>query len=219
MIAVRVAGILGAFFAIWFLAPHAHRDGSSARCSVRIGGEPSSTGGAQARVLPHRTGRCAGSCSTRSASGRSSCSCAAPGLVLMYSATNDSLVMPSYPLDPASASDLQVPRRSAPRDPHPHAGRGCPLCGAMIRRHVAVPVSMGLDGRRRRPSRSSPFAVVYCTFRRGKSHKAGDHEDQRASRCATCASSSASASSRSDWLKVYNHNLVAGRRRQTRLRS
>ncbi len=26
-----------------------------------------------------------------------------PGLVLMYSATNDSLVMPSYPLDPASA--------------------------------------------------------------------------------------------------------------------
>ncbi len=27
-----------------------------------------------------------------------------PGLVLMYSATNDSLVMPSYPLDPASAT-------------------------------------------------------------------------------------------------------------------
>ncbi len=53
-----------------------------------------------------------------------------PGLVLMYSATNDSLVMPSYPLDPASATFFKFAQvvlaililtQTA-----------LPLCGAMI---------------------------------------------------------------------------------------
>jgi hypothetical protein len=53
-----------------------------------------------------------------------------PGLVLMYSATNDSLVMPSYPLDPASAQVfkfLQVALAILIL-----TQTWLPLCGAMI---------------------------------------------------------------------------------------
>ena len=128
-----------------------------------------------------------------------------PALVLMYSATNDSLVMPSYPLDPASASIFKFAQ----------VGLAIliltqtwlPLCGAMIVGTwlylfrwgwmVAVDAVPVLT-----------VAVVYCTSP-WQSHKLAitkiNRDQMRLLRLVLGFGFLALG-----WLKVYNHNLVAG---------
>ena len=127
MIALRVAGILGAFFAVWFLR-RTLTEIIERSLLRRIGGSIQHWGHKLACFLTdrpvrgklfHALGEWAVILFLRS-----------PGLVLMYSATNDSLVMPSYPLDPASASIFKFAQ----------VGLAIliltqtwlPLCGAMI---------------------------------------------------------------------------------------
>src|SRR5207237_9931817 len=68
-----------------------------------------------------------------------------PGLVLMYSATNDSLVMPSYPLDPASAEIFKFIQVGLAIF-NPHADGAAAVRGDDLR-HLDLPVPLGLDGR------------------------------------------------------------------------
>ncbi|MDB4937387.1 MAG: hypothetical protein JWP87_4359 [Labilithrix sp.] len=202
MIAVRVAGILGAFFAIWFLR-RTLTETVERTLLRRIGGTIQHWGHKLACFLTdrpvrgklfHALGEWAVILFLRS-----------PGLVLMYSATNDSLVMPSYPLDPASASIFKFAQ----------VGLAIliltqtwlPLCGAMIVGTwlylfrwgwmVAVDAVPVLT-----------VAVVYCTSP-WQSHKLAitkiNAQQMRYVRLVLGFGFLALG-----WLKVYNHNLVAG---------
>ena len=202
MIALRVAGILGAFFAIWFLR-HTLTERIERTALRRVGGAIQSWGHKLACFLTdrpvrgklfHALGEWAVILFLRS-----------PGLVLMYSATNDSLVMPSYPLDPASASIFKFAQ----------VGLAIliltqtwlPLCGAMIVGTwlylfrwgwmVAVDAVPVLT-----------VAVVYCTSP-WQSHKLAitkiNVDQMRILRLVLGFGFFALG-----WLKVFNHNLVAG---------
>src|SRR3989454_140612 len=128
-----------------------------------------------------------------------------PGLVLMYSATNDSLVMPSYPLDPASAEIFKfiqvglailILTQTA-----------LPLCGAMIIGTwiylfrwgwmVAIDAMPVLT-----------VAVVYVTSP-WQSHKLAiidiNEKQMRWLRLTLGVGFWALG-----WLKLYNHDLIAG---------
>ncbi len=128
-----------------------------------------------------------------------------PGLVLMYSATNDSLVMPSYPLDPASAEIFKfiqvglailILTQTA-----------LPLCGAMIFGTwiylfrwgwmVAIDAMPVLT-----------VAVVYVTSP-WQSHKLAitdiNEKQMRWLRLTLGVGFWALG-----WLKLYNHDLIAG---------
>jgi uncharacterized membrane protein YphA (DoxX/SURF4 family) len=202
MIALRVAGILGAFFAVWFLRRTLTE--RIERTVLRsVGGAIQKWGHELACFLTdrpvraklfHALGEWAVILFLRS-----------PGLVLMYSATNDSLVMPSYPLDPASASIFKFAQ----------VGLAIliltqtwlPLCGAMIVGTwlylfrwgwmVAVDAVPVLT-----------VAVVYCTSP-WQSHKLAitkiNADQMRILRLVLGFGFFALG-----WLKVYNHNLVAG---------
>jgi len=202
LIALRVAGILGAFFAIWFLR-RTLTEIVERSLLRRIGGSIQHWGHKLACFLTdrpvrgklfHALGEWAVILFLRS-----------PGLVLMYSATNDSLVMPSYPLDPASASIFKFAQ----------VGLAIliltqtwlPLCGAMIVGTwlylfrwgwmVAVDAVPVLT-----------VAVVYCTSP-WQSHKLAitkiNAQQMRLLRLVLGFGFLALG-----WLKVYNHNLVAG---------
>jgi hypothetical protein len=202
MIAVRVAGILGAFFAVWFLR-RTLTERIERTILRRVGGSIQQWGHKLACFLTdrpvrgklfHALGEWAVILFLRS-----------PGLVLMYSATNDSLVMPSYPLDPASASIFKFAQ----------VGLAIliltqtwlPLCGALIVGTwlylfrwgwmVAVDAVPVLT-----------VAVVYCTSP-WQSHKLAitkiNAEQMRYVRLVLGFGFLALG-----WLKVYNHNLVAG---------
>ncbi len=202
LIALRVAGILGAFFAIWFLR-RALTEIVERSLLRRVGGKVQHWGHKLACYLTdrpvrgklfHSLGEWAVILFLRS-----------PGLVLMYSATNDSLVMPSYPLDPASASIFKFAQ----------VGLAIliltqtwlPLCGAMIVGTwlylfrwgwmVAVDAVPVLT-----------VAVVYCTSP-WQSHKLAitkiNRSQMRLLRLVLGFGFLALG-----WLKVYNHNLVAG---------
>lgn len=202
MIAVRVSGILGAFFAIWFLR-RTLTEIVERSLLRRVGGSIQHWGHKLACFLTdrpvrgklfHALGEWAVILFLRS-----------PGLVLMYSATNDSLVMPSYPLDPASASIFKFAQ----------VGLAIliltqtwlPLCGAMIVGTwlylfrwgwmVAVDAVPVLT-----------VAVVYCTSP-WQSHKLAitkiNASQMRLLRLVLGFGFLALG-----WLKVYNHNLVAG---------
>lgn len=202
LIALRVAGILGAFFAIWFLR-RTLTEIVERSLLRRIGGSIQHWGHKLACFLTdrpvrgklfHALGEWAVILFLRS-----------PGLVLMYSATNDSLVMPSYPLDPASASIFKFAQ----------VGLAIliltqtwlPLCGAMIVGTwlylfrwgwmVAVDAVPVLT-----------VAVVYCTSP-WQSHKLAitkiNVQQMRLLRLVLGFGFLALG-----WLKVYNHNLVAG---------
>jgi len=202
MIAIRVAGILGAFFAIWFLR-RSLTEIVERSLLRRVGGSIQHWGHKLACFLTdrpvrgkmfHGLGEWAVILFLRS-----------PGLVLMYSATNDSLVMPSYPLDPASASIFKFAQ----------VGLAIliltqtwlPLCGAMIVGTwlylfrwgwmVAVDAVPVLT-----------VAVVYCTSP-WQSHKLAitkiNASQMRLLRLVLGFGFLALG-----WLKVYNHNLVAG---------
>ncbi len=202
LIALRVAGILGAFFAIWFLR-RTLTEIIERSLLRRVGGRLQQAGHKLACYLTdrpvrgklfHALGEWAVILFLRS-----------PGLVLMYSATNDSLVMPSYPLDPASASIFKFAQ----------VGLAIliltqtwlPLCGAMIFGTwlylfrwgwmVAVDAVPVLT-----------VAVVYCTSP-WQSHKLAitkiNASQMRVVRLVLGFGFLALG-----WLKVYNHNLVAG---------
>ena len=202
LIALRVAGILGAFFAIWFLR-RTLTEIVERSLLRRVGGQIQHWGHKLACFLTdrpvrgklfHALGEWAVILFLRS-----------PGLVLMYSATNDSLVMPSYPLDPASASIFKFAQ----------VGLAIliltqtwlPLCGAMIVGTwlylfrwgwmVAVDAVPVLT-----------VAVVYCTSP-WQSHKLAitkiNAQQMRLLRLVLGFGFLALG-----WLKVYNHNLVAG---------
>jgi uncharacterized membrane protein YphA (DoxX/SURF4 family) len=202
LIALRVAGILGAFFAIWFLR-RTLTEIIERSLLRRVGGAIQHWGHKLACFLTdrpvrgklfHALGEWAVILFLRS-----------PGLVLMYSATNDSLVMPSYPLDPASASIFKFAQ----------VGLAIliltqtwlPLCGAMIVGTwlylfrwgwmVAVDAVPVLT-----------VAVVYCTSP-WQSHKLAitkiNASQMRLLRLVLGFGFLALG-----WLKVYNHNLVAG---------
>jgi uncharacterized membrane protein YphA (DoxX/SURF4 family) len=202
LIALRVAGILGAFFAIWFLR-RTLTEIIERSLLRRVGGSIQQWGHKLACFLTdrpvrgklfHALGEWAVILFLRS-----------PGLVLMYSATNDSLVMPSYPLDPASASIFKFAQ----------VGLAIliltqtwlPLCGAMIFGTwlylfrwgwmVAVDAVPVLT-----------VAVVYCTSP-WQSHKLAitkiNASQMRLLRLVLGFGFLALG-----WLKVYNHNLVAG---------
>ena len=202
MIALRVAGILGAFFAVWFLR-RTLTERIERTVLRRVGGAIQKWGHELACFLTdrpvraklfHALGEWAVILFLRS-----------PGLVLMYSATNDSLVMPSYPLDPASASIFKFAQ----------VGLAIliltqtwlPLCGAMIVGTwlylfrwgwmVAVDAVPVLT-----------VAVVYCTSP-WQSHKLAitkiNADQMRILRLVLGFGFFALG-----WLKVYNHNLVAG---------
>jgi uncharacterized membrane protein YphA (DoxX/SURF4 family) len=202
LIALRVAGILGAFFAIWFLR-RTLTEIVERSLLRRVGGAIQHWGHKLACFLTdrpvrgklfHALGEWAVILFLRS-----------PGLVLMYSATNDSLVMPSYPLDPASASIFKFAQ----------VGLAIliltqtwlPLCGAMIVGTwlylfrwgwmVAVDAVPVLT-----------VAVVYCTSP-WQSHKLAitkiNASQMRLLRLVLGFGFLALG-----WLKVYNHNLVAG---------
>ena len=128
-----------------------------------------------------------------------------PGLVLMYSATNDSLVMPSYPLDPASAEIFKfiqvglavlILTQTA-----------LPLCGAMIFGTwiylfrwgwmVAVDAMPVLT-----------VAVVYVTSP-WQSHKLAITDiNERQMRWLRLTLGTGFVAL--GWLKLYNHDLIAG---------
>jgi uncharacterized membrane protein YphA (DoxX/SURF4 family) len=202
MIAIRVSGILGAFFALWFLR-RTLTEIIERNLLRRVGGAVQHWGHKLACFLTdrpvrgklfHSLGEWAVILFLRS-----------PGLVLMYSATNDSLVMPSYPLDPASASIFKFAQ----------VGLAIliltqtwlPLCGAMIVGTwlylfrwgwmVAVDAVPVLT-----------VAVVYCTSP-WQSHKLAitkiNASQMRLLRLVLGFGFLALG-----WLKVYNHNLVAG---------
>jgi len=128
-----------------------------------------------------------------------------PGLVLMYSATNDSLVMPSYPLDPVSATFFKFAQvvlaililtQTA-----------LPLCGAMILGTWVYLIRWGwmvsVDA-----LPVLAVAVVYVTSP-WHSHKlaitAMNPAQVRAARIVLGFGFLALG-----WLKIYNHNLLAG---------
>lgn len=202
MIGVRVVGILGAFFAIWFIR-RSLTEFVERTFLRRVGGTVQSWGHQLACFLTdrpvrqkvyHSLGEWAVILFLRS-----------PGLVLMFSATNDSLVMPSYPLDPASASIFKFAQ----------VGLAIliltqtwlPLCGAMIVGTwlylfrwgwmVAIDAVPVLT-----------VAVVYCTSP-WQSHKLPitkiNASQMRVLRIVLGFGFLALG-----WLKVYNHNLVAG---------
>jgi len=202
MIGVRVVGILGAFFVIWFIR-HSLTEFLERTFLRRVGGLIQHWGHKLACFLTdrpvrgkifHAIGEWAVILFLRS-----------PGLVLMFSATNDSLVMPSYPLDPASASIFKFAQ----------VGLAIliltqtwlPLCGAMIIGTwlylfrwgwmVAVDAVPVLT-----------VAVVYCTSP-WQSHKLAitkiNASQMRWLRIVLGFGFVALG-----WLKVYNHNLVAG---------
>lgn len=202
MIAVRVTAILAAFFAVWFLR-RTLTETVERTFLRRIGGGIQHWGHKLACFLTdrpvrgklfHSLGEWAVILFLRS-----------PGLVLMYSATNDSLVMPSYPLDPASASIFKFAQ----------VGLAIliltqtwlPLCGALIVGTwlylfrwgwmVAVDAVPVLT-----------VAVVYCTSP-WQSHKLAitkiNASQMRWLRLVLGVGFVALG-----WLKVYNHNLVAG---------
>jgi hypothetical protein len=128
-----------------------------------------------------------------------------PGLVLMYSATNDSLIMPSYPLDPASAELFKFAQVGLALLMLTQTA--LPLCGALvvgtwlylfrwgwIVAIDAVPVLT--------------VAVVYMAAP-WQSHKLAiteiNENQMRWVRRVLGAGFVALG-----WLKIYNHDLVAG---------
>jgi len=200
-IALRVASILGAFFLVWF----ARRPVTEyvERRLLHIGG-PAQRGLHQLacfltdRPVRHRVFHALGEWAVIAF-------LRSPGLVLMYSATNDSLVMPSFPLDPASAQIfkfLQVALALLIL-----TQTWLPLCGAMVVGTwlylfrwgwmVAVDAVPLLT-----------VAVVYLSSP-WESHKLPitkiNREQMRWLRFFLGFGFFALG-----WLKVYNHNLVAG---------
>jgi uncharacterized membrane protein YphA (DoxX/SURF4 family) len=202
MIAIRVFAITAAFLAIWFL-----RQGLAEfveRKFLRpIGGAIQLTGHKLACFMTdrpvrgkifHALGEWAVILFTRSA-----------GLVLMYSATNDSLVMPSYPLDPASASIFKFAQVGLAILILTQTA--LPLCGAMIFGTwlylfrwgwmVAIDAMPVLT-----------VAVVYISSP-WQSHKLAitqiNAKQMRWLRIVLGLGFVALG-----WLKVFNHNLVAG---------
>lgn len=128
-----------------------------------------------------------------------------PGLVLMYSATNDSLIMPSYPLDPVSASFFKFAQvllaililtQTA-----------LPLCGAMI---VGTWLYLLRWGWMVSVDALPVLAVafVYLTSP-WQSHKLAitDLNSTQARGVRILLGLSFAILG---WLKIYNHNLVAG---------
>ncbi len=128
-----------------------------------------------------------------------------PGLLLMYSATNDSLIMPSYPLDPASASFFKFAQvllaililtQTA-----------LPLCGAMICGTWLYLFRWGwmvsVD--------ALPIlavALVYLTSP-WSSHRVAI-TSLNAAQARGVRILLGIAFLALGWLKIYNHNLVAG---------
>jgi uncharacterized membrane protein YphA (DoxX/SURF4 family) len=128
-----------------------------------------------------------------------------PGLVLMYSATNDSLVMPSYPLDPVSATFFKFAQvllaililtQTA-----------LPLCGALIFGTWLYLIRWGwmvsVDA-----LPVLTVAVVYVTSP-WQSHKLAITE-MNATQVRWVRIVLGFGFMALGWLKVYNHNLVAG---------
>jgi uncharacterized membrane protein YphA (DoxX/SURF4 family) len=128
-----------------------------------------------------------------------------PGLVLMYSATNDSLVMPSYPLDPVSATFFKFAQvflaililtQTA-----------LPLCGALIFGTWIYLVRWGwmvsVDA-----LPVLTVAVVYVTSP-WQSHRLAITE-MNATQVRWVRLLLGFGFMALGWLKVYNHNLVAG---------
>jgi hypothetical protein len=128
-----------------------------------------------------------------------------PGLVLMYSATNDSLVMPSYPLDPASATFFKFAQvllaililtQTA-----------LPLCGALLFGTWLYLIRWGwmvsVDA-----LPVLTVAVVYVTSP-WQSHKLAITE-LNAVQLRWVRMVLGFGFMALGWLKIYNHNLVAG---------
>ena len=202
MIALKVVGILAAFFAIWFVR-RSLTELVERSVLRRVGGPIQHWGHKLACYLTdrpvrgkvfHYLGEWAVIFFLRS-----------PGLVLMFSATSEALVMPSYPLDPASAEIfkyLQVALAILIL-----TQTALPLCGAMIfgtwlylfrwGPQVAVDAIPVLT-----------VAVVYCTSP-WQSHKLAitkiTAQQMRWLRIVLGFGFFALG-----WLKVWNHNLVAG---------
>jgi len=200
-IASRVATVLAAFFVVWFVRRPVTE--LIERRLLRIGGPAQRALHKLACFLTdrpvrgpifHALGEWAVIAFLRS-----------PGLVLMYSATNDSLVMPSFPLDPASAQVfkfLQVALAILIL-----TQTWLPLCGAMVVGTwlylfrwgwmVAIDAVPVLT-----------VAVVYLSSP-WQSHKLPitkiNQEQMRWVRRILGVGFFALG-----WLKVYNHNLVAG---------
>ena len=84
-----------------------------------------------------------------------------PGLVLMYSAANNSLVMPSYPLDPKTEFFFKMVQ--AVLAVLILTQTLLPALRGALRRDVDLPESLGVDGRRRRRFPILSVAVVYLT--------------------------------------------------------
>ena len=200
-IATRVAAVLAAFFLVWLVRRPVTE--LIERRLVRAGGRTQrglhtlacflTDRPVRGRVF-HALGQWAVIAFLRS-----------PGLVLMYAATNDSLVMPSFPLDPASAQIfkfLQVALGLLIL-----TQTWLPLCGAMVFGTwlylfrwgwmVAVDAVPVLT-----------VAVVYISSP-WQSHKLPitkiNAEQMRWVRFVLGIGFFALG-----WLKVYNHNLVAG---------
>jgi hypothetical protein len=200
-IATRVAVTLGAFFLVWF----ARRPITEyiERSLLRVGGRTQrglhklacflTDRPVRGRIF-HALGEWSVIAFLRS-----------PGLVLMYSATNDSLVMPSFPLDPASAQIfkfLQVALAILIL-----TQTWLPLCGALVLGTwlylfrwgwmVAVDAIPLL-----------PVAIVYMSSP-WQSHKLAitkvNKQQMRWLRFVLGIGFFALG-----WLKVYNYNLVAG---------
>jgi len=128
-----------------------------------------------------------------------------PGLVLMYSATNDSLVMPSYPLDPVSATFFKFAQVGLAILILTQTA--LPLCGAMILGTWFYLIRWGwmvsIDAM---PVLS--VAVVYITSP-WQSHKLAITE-MNANQVRWVRLVLGLGFMALGWLKVYNHNLVAG---------
>lgn len=201
-IAVKVAVIMAAFLAIWFVRrPLAELIERS--ILRKIGGPIQRAGHTLACYLTdkpvrgpifHSVGQWAVILFLRS-----------PGLVLMFSATNDSLVMPSYPLDPSSAFFFKMAQVALAIMILTQTA--LPLCGALVFGTwlylfrwgwmVAVDAIPVLT-----------VAVVYLTSP-WQSHKLAitsiNKNQMRWLRIVLGFGFFALG-----WLKVYNHNLVAG---------
>jgi len=200
-IASRVASVLAAFFLIWFVRRPITE--YIERSLLRVGGPTQRALHKLACFLTdqpvrdrvfHAIGEWAVIAFLRS-----------PGLVLMYSATNDSLVMPSFPLDPASAQIFKFVQVALAILILTQTW--LPLCGAMVVGTwlylfrwgwmVAVDAVPVLT-----------VAVVYLSSP-WQSHKLAitriNAQQMRRVRFVLGLGFLALG-----WLKVYNHNLIAG---------
>jgi uncharacterized membrane protein YphA (DoxX/SURF4 family) len=128
-----------------------------------------------------------------------------PGLVLMYSATNDSLVMPSYPLDPASAVFFKFAQVALAILILTQTA--LPLCGAMILGTWLYLVRWGwmvsVD--------ALPVLAVAAVYLSSPwySHKLAI-TTMNAGQARAVRIILGFAFMALGWLKIYNYNLIAG---------